>query len=613
MEADFLGEKELKNVRHPVKVYALRESSSDPTKKPIPKSKKIAGSKRRKIKTYLVAATLLTFLTLLTLYTIHRINQKSSHKLNEDLIAVANFENQTGDESLDPVGKMVSDWITQGIANTEILTIVPSYSFESGENIHQNMEAIRELAEEIGTKTIVTGIFYKQGNQLQFHTHIVDAENEKIVSVIDPVSGPAEDPMMAIDRIKQEVMGSLISIFDPFYSLFAENLNPPSFEAYKEMMTGMDYFLKYNWEKATPYFYKAAEIDSTYIPALIMALQSHSNYGREYDLISECEKADSLYHVILKQTNRMTKREMTTVNFMYAELHGDNETYYKNVKIMASSNYITNYELGWAALITNRLEECISVLKSLNPEFKTLEGWYWRMYTTAHHLTGRANQELNVAKECREYDPNNLSSLYFEVRAYISNANIDQIDDLTEECYNLPETSYWNPAIFMYNVAIELRIHGYAEKSKEICSKALKWCKEDDEDHDDWMARLYYISDDWDNAQELFEKLYIENPGDAYYMGFLGVIAAKKGDEEKKSEYVRVLEDVNPKYLNGKTYMWRARIAAASGNKEEAVKMIRDAIADGFFFHQIHYAVEFVTLQDYPPFQELMKPKEFSD
>jgi len=609
ISAEYVGEKRLKNIDYLVKIYVLGRGSPESSPPAVSRSRKASGLKKRKIHFYLVIASLFALLTLLTLYALNRIQQKSTHGFNKDLIAVAIFENQTGDELLDPVGRMASDWITKGIAHTEILSIVPSYAFESGENIHQNREGIRTLAEKIGAKTIVTGVYYMQGNQLQFHTHIVDAEKEKVLSVLDPVSGPIEDPMMAIERLKQKVMGSLISIFDPYYSVFAEDLNPPSYEAYKEIMIGMEYCLKYNWEKATPHFYKAEEIDTTCTAALIMALQSHSNYCRSSNKISECEKADSLYHIIVKMIHRLTKRERTTLNFMYAELHGNNETYYKNVKEIASANYNTRYELGWAALITNRLEECIEVLKPLNPEYNTLEGWYWRMYTSAYHLLGRAKLELKAAKQSRKQEPNKMNALYLVARAYISNNKTDKIDALIEECYNLPESSYWNPASFMYYIARELRIHGYLKKSREICREALTWCKGDDENHDYWMAQLYYLLDDWDESQILFEQLFIINPNDVYYPGYLGMIAAQKSDKEKKAEYVRLIEEISSKYLNGEAYMWRARIATVSGDKDVAIKLIRKAISDGFFYYRIHNIVEFETLYDHPPFQDLMKPK----
>jgi tetratricopeptide (TPR) repeat protein len=147
----------------------------------------------------------------------------------------------------------------------------------------------------------------------------------------------------------------------------------------------------------------------------------------------------------------------------------------------------------------------------------------------------------------------------------------------------------------------------------EIGEKALEWCKEDEHNHDYLTGDLYYLLEDWDNAQQTFEKLYKEYPEDFYCIGYLGLIAARKGEMARKSTFISLLEEADPQFRNGKTYMWRARIAAVSGDKAEAVKLIRKAILDGYFLQRIHDIIDFETLYAYAPFQELIKPKEFSD
>jgi serine/threonine protein kinase len=41
-------------------------------------------------------------------------------------VAVAVFENQTGDAALDPLGRMAADWVTQGLVRTAMVDVVPS-------------------------------------------------------------------------------------------------------------------------------------------------------------------------------------------------------------------------------------------------------------------------------------------------------------------------------------------------------------------------------------------------------------------------------------------------------------------------------------------------------
>jgi len=53
------------------------------------------------------------------------------HRLNQRRVAVAVIENHTGDPTLDNIGHMAADWVTQGLAQTGLVEVVPSVSVMS--------------------------------------------------------------------------------------------------------------------------------------------------------------------------------------------------------------------------------------------------------------------------------------------------------------------------------------------------------------------------------------------------------------------------------------------------------------------------------------------------
>jgi hypothetical protein len=54
----------------------------------------------------------------------------------------------------------------------------------------------------------------------------------------------------------------------------------------------------------------------------------------------------------------------------------------------------------------------------------------------------------------------------------------------------------------------------------------------------------------------------------------------------------------------------RARIAAALGDHSDAVRLLQEAFQHGWVSpNRWHQFVEFDPLRDYPPFQELLRPK----
>jgi hypothetical protein len=62
-------------------------------------------------------------------------------------------------------------------------------------------------------------------------------------------------------------------------------------------------------------------------------------------------------------------------------------------------------------------------------------------------------------------------------------------------------------------------------------------------------------------------------------------------------------------YFFGGTSVWQAKIAAALGNKDQAMVFLRRAFSEGTFIDDwIHRTPAFRSLLDHPPFQALLQP-----
>ena len=106
------------------------------------------------------------------------------------------------------------------------------------------------------------------------------------------------------------------------------------------------------------------------------------------------------------------------------------------------------------------------------------------------------------------------------------------------------------------------------------------------------------------------EVLVSEYPENEDYMGLLGVIAARLGDREKALKISGQLGAMaRPKLLDLNT-QYRVRIAAVLGEPAEAVRLLQDALRKAWLNPPwFRVEVDFESLRDYPPFQELMRPK----
>jgi hypothetical protein len=103
------------------------------------------------------------------------------------------------------------------------------------------------------------------------------------------------------------------------------------------------------------------------------------------------------------------------------------------------------------------------------------------------------------------------------------------------------------------------------------------------------------------------------NPGDLVLMGLIGLSAAQRNDRRTADSVSAVIEaQARADGSRGLPEWLRARIAAALGERDVAVGLLRDAFARGAtwgFRLDLHRDPAFESLRGYPPFQELMRPQ----
>jgi class 3 adenylate cyclase/tetratricopeptide (TPR) repeat protein len=609
LKAEFIGEKQLKNIDYPVKVYALRESDQSSFSRHGTGSKKPAWFNKHK---YPIITAISVFVILIILYTLYLINHRASLNLNKDLIATAIFENQTGEESLNPLGRMASDWITQGIAETGLLSVVPSVAILSTDHIHQNMDAIQALAKETRAQTIITGVYYKQGENLQFYAHIVDAGKVEVLNALGPINGPVSNPLQPIETIRQKVLGALAAHFDPHFNDYSDRkLTPPSYDSYKEFLSGLELFFKYQFDDAIVHFGQAYHLDTNHLLPLLW--MCHSYYG-----VKGYHIKDSLIHVLNARRGKMTTGEQYFLDFIVASHQGDLEGTYKASHAGARYHPILNYEQCYDALQANHPQASVDILLTLKPDKLHFPGWYWEILAMAYHMLGEYNQELKTAMEERHAHPELFASLWNELKALAALGRMEEINNLFAESLSMPKSDDWTPGTpgwLMFITSQELRAHGYMEEATNTIERSIQWyVSHPDDEHAFHLAQAYYVAEQWDQSNKIIGLLSANDPDNMHYLAYTGLIAARLGDSEKAEEVSTRLENMEQLPVGGRNTCYRARIAALLGGKGKAVQLLQTAFSQGFhnweFDIYLPELMDFESIRDYPPFVELFKPKE---
>jgi tetratricopeptide (TPR) repeat protein len=202
-----------------------------------------------------------------------------------------------------------------------------------------------------------------------------------------------------------------------------------------------------------------------------------------------------------------------------------------------------------------------------------------------------------------------------EVEALAALDRTEGLQKLIEESRTLPPMSGYSPGNIMLRAGRELRAHGFKEDAIRVLDQALGWfeSRPDQEKASEGnrydQARTLYVLERWDEAGTMFTALHSESPENINYLGYLGAVAARKGEKTEALQFSRQIEEDKRPYLFGNPTYWRARIAALLGDKEASVNLLRQATKEGYTYYRIHPTEDFESLADYPPYVQLMKPK----
>jgi tetratricopeptide (TPR) repeat protein len=541
--------------------------------------------------------------------------RKPGSELDPNRIVVAIFDNQTGDPAYDPIGRLAADMISNGLAKTGLVDIIPSMTVGKIYSGYEGEDPLSILIQQTKAGTVVTGNYYLQGDTIQLHAQVTDAQEERLLKDLDPVNGPVENPTKAIESLRQQLMTALAQFFEPQLKDWAGVMPlPSSYEAYTEFLEGWDLFHKGSFPKAIDHFLRAAEFDPDYAQPRLMAAEAYMNLG-------DYPKADALIRELDEDSDKFTPYDRYSLDFVKAWIRGDNYGMYRAQVQRAQIAPVLSeqYLVGAMANLINRPQEAVDLITPVDPEGPGILN-YWRDLTTGHHLLGNHNEELKEARRGRRLFPDSYLYRYYELRALAAAGKIKEINRLFDE--SLMQFPQVNPVLLMIFTSWELRAHGYREASFQLLGRAIKWLDNRSEEeaetaeHRHRLAEALYTTEQWEKAQILLKDLHKEYPDNINFLGYLGAIAARMGDRDEALRISGLLKDNNNPYLFGRHTGWRASIMALVGDKELAMKLLQEAITQGVIYQEsgryrfyIHPNMDFEPLYDYPPFQEFMKPR----
>jgi DNA-binding SARP family transcriptional activator/TolB-like protein len=558
-----------------------------------------------------------------------------SPALDARRVVVAPFENRTGDTSLDPVGTMAADWITQSLSQTAAVDVVPAgvalssaRHVQAGMGPTPGMDPVRALAEETGAGLVISGAYYLDGDSLRFQTQITDARRIRLLWALGPLAADAGAPMATIELLRQRTMGALAPILDTRLAFAAGEYyygRPPSYEAYREYAGGWDFFLAGAWRDAILQYDRALALDSTYLAPQLSMAWAYANLG-------EFTRTDSIVQTLDRSRERLTPYERASLDLLIAAGGEDRFATYEAARRVAelAPGTLPHVQWGIEALRLNRPREAIRILSGIDPTRGVVRGSraYWINLARAHHLLGRHRRELREARRARALQPDEPRYLLLEAVALAALGRVDEVHEVIDARLALPEHRPPSPLALMLVAGLELNVHGHPGAARETVGRAIEWYRGRpfsapfDPDRDggaagpgaadyrgDYAAALLFVGQ-LDEAGEVLREMAAEDPGSIGARGMLGMLAAQRGDREEAERIDAWLAEQRRPRTWGNHTFFRACIAAELGRAEEAVALLREAFGQGATYGpRPHFMPCLQSLREYPPFRQLMRPR----
>jgi tetratricopeptide (TPR) repeat protein/TolB-like protein len=540
------------------------------------------------------------------------LSRGSDVELAAQRVVVAPFTNLTGEDSLDVRGLVAASWITNGLQQIDDLSVVP-WSSVQDEVIGLGREnTSQDLAEITGAGIVVTGTFSRLGDSLRFQVEITNPNSMEVLATVPPVNGLVMNPESVFVTLEERIAVALAVLLDAETGSVASlSLHQPTFAAYKESVTGMDRFSRYRMEEAIEHLTRSHALDTTFVSVLLWAAVGHLNIGHE-------AQADSLVEIVSQYRDLLSSFDRQLLGWFVARQQDDLQETWRISRELGQQSTKLRYQFANEAIGINRPTEAVETLESIDPTRGFMKQWvpYWQVLTMASHLLGDHGNELRDARRGRERHPNNRSALLNEVRALAALGRNDEVRMLLDELPGLPPRASWGHAFEAAVAGLEFRAHGFADVADEFLQLAMDRLRTHSpgegwrENHQYNIGQVLYLLEQLEEARDVFLSLATQSPGDEDYVGYLGVVGARMGNDVEAWRISEELAAMDRPYLRGSHTSWRARIAAVLVDREQAVELLHQSFSEGYPYGiDLHRDIDLESLHDYPPFQEFMRPK----
>jgi DNA-binding SARP family transcriptional activator/TolB-like protein len=537
-------------------------------------------------------------------------SRSTNPALDATKLFVSVLENRTGDSTLNPVGVMATDWMIQGLSASDSIHVVDSRTamLLTG----TGGQTVAQLADASGARFVIAGAYYKEGDSLRFMSRLFDATTDRQQWTFTPVVAPVGRPEAALPSLQDQAQTLVAqAAFPKIGDLLRTRATPPRYDAYREYVVGLDYFVRREPRLADQHFLMAARLDSTFTEALLWAAGGTGLRGTS--------TRDSIMQVLARRRERLSSMSRLWLDAIEARDRGDPAglSDFRELAHRYPESFFPAF-YGQELLASRHLREADSVIRSFDPNRGWLHGQFGHWYSLV--MLDDILDDINAAREdiaagARAY-PHNFGIAVADAR-YLARAGTPrQLDSLLDEALLLPPDERWGATSVMEMASLEAAAHGHGDWVPHIRDRALRWyaslpAAEGAEPASGvGLCRMLASVRAWPELRSRVATLLASSGDSTRWLRYEALAAAHAGDTATLTRLDRRLSvaiDRASGAALAELLAERARVAALRGNGDEAVDLLRQAFAHNKAFDAwLHTDPSFETIWSDPRFARLL-------
>jgi len=482
MDAVLLGEKTLKNVDRPIKIYSLTGKGLK-VAKPFEEEEKISVSSKeaaaevsakpasKKLIPWLVGAAVL----LILFFGRGWFSGESSISevaADENSLAVMFIENMNDPTDADRSGEMITNLLTTDLSQSHSLKVISSQRLydiakqeTNGDKVKINRANATRIAKKARAQWMLTGTLSQIGSRMVLATQLENVQDGRIIEA-QRVDG--DDLFALVDLLSNEIKVDLKVVAAPGeIDAPVKEITTNSTEAYELYLEGLKSLNEINYEDAVERFQSAIAIDSTFTKALYKLAVAQSWY-QGVDPASETVKK------ILLNKENLPEGELLLVEGLGALLDGDYSTakdVYHRLLLKYPDEKEIYYQLGEAYFHSDKAEplktlDAFEEAIDLDPEFRLAYSHIFDIY----ELERMDDRAIRVANRLINSNPEMGSGYRHLADVYGWNGDLDKSIENYEKAAEINKGNYESVSLqgWAYRIGgnFEKALNKYAELFK---------------------------------------------------------------------------------------------------------------------------------------------------